>query len=137
MMKQPCLYAAVGFSWILGACAESRECERERMALEKTFEQLQLTAANAKSVDPERATTMGAAATQAHLEVWTTLETNSALLRSAFATEQVTWNSAAQTITKSKASYATTEPKTAFEVGFGEALTRAETAFNQFRTNCR
>ncbi len=121
----------------ISACSNDRQCERDRLALEKSFTQVQLTATDAKKLDEDRAKGMGAAAKQAHTDHWAKLENKAALLRSSVATEQVTWDSASQALTDAKTEYAAGEAKSTFEEGFGTALTQAESAFNDFMSRCR
>lgn len=119
------------------ACEESRECERERLALTKTFEQLQLSAAKAKVLGEERAQAMESAAKKDHVDRWTALETHAALLHSAVMTQQVTWDSAENALKKSHDTYQATTHSAPFEQAFGPALVQANAAFSSFKDKCR
>ncbi|MEN9581229.1 MAG: hypothetical protein RJA70_4238 [Pseudomonadota bacterium] len=119
------------------ACEPNRECERERMALARSFEQVQLTAAKAKVLSEERAKSMDTDAKKDHVGRWSLLENKAGLLHSAVMTEQVTWNSAEDALKESRAKFESATPSSPFEQGFGVALAQAQVAFENFRSKCR
>jgi hypothetical protein len=121
----------------VGACARSQDCERERLALVKEFEQVQLTAADAKKIDEARAQKMDEQAKKAHIDRWAMFENKAGLLHSAVVTEQVTWESASDTLKLVNEEYKKEPAVSAFEQGFGTALAKAGAGFEAFKTKCR
>jgi hypothetical protein len=112
------------------------KCEASRLELARTWESLRNTATSRKQI-PE-ASGLSQAQEQERIRVWTTVEDRAELLRSSFATTQVTWPSAdkarAELGDAFKPLAANVDPMTQ---GFALSLSEADQHMADFRKTCR
>ena len=112
------------------------KCEAARLELAQTWETLRNTATSRKQI-PE-GLDLSQAQEQDRIRVWTTIEDRAELLRSSFATSQVTWPSAdkarAELGDAFKPLASNDDPMSR---GFALTLSQADQHMAEFRKTCR
>jgi hypothetical protein len=120
----------------LAAGCHDPKCEASRLEMARTWETLRNTATSRKQI-PE-ASGLSQAQEQERIRVWTTVEDRAELLRSSFATTQVTWPSAdkarAELGEAFKPLASNVDPMTQ---GFALTLSEADQHMADFRKTCR
>ena len=119
-----------------GAACHDPKCEAARLDLAQTWEMLRDTATSRKQI-PE-GLDLTQAQEQERIRVWTTIEDRAELLRSSFATSQVTWPSAEKARAELGKALeplaANDDPMTR---GFTMTLGQADQRMAEFRKTCR
>jgi ribosomal protein L29 len=122
--------AAGASALVLSGCARSESCERGRMSLDRMWETAQTQAAELKLASVE--------ASSPRPTVWTTIESDLELLQSAFATEQITWESAKKKADQlQRAIQDLGMPSTSSAATVRESIARAATMQSELERSCR
>jgi hypothetical protein len=115
---------------VLCGCARSESCEKGRMSLDKMWETAQTQAAELKLSSVE--------ASSPKPTVWTKIESDLELLQSAFATEQITWESAKKKVNQLQNNVQELEmPSTSAAATFRESISRAAAMQSDLEKSCR
>lgn len=131
--------------WIIGAgllllaagCKDREACERSRLDLAKTWEELKSSAASLKYARSDEGATLSGVEKEDRVKHWGQLEERAALLESAFISKQVTWSSAEKALDELSEEYKAKPPQGSLAQGFGQGLDEATKAFEAFRAQCK
>ena len=122
--------AAGASALVFCGCARSESCERGRMSLDKMWETAQTQAAELKLSSVE--------VSSPKPTVWTKIESDLELLQSAFATEQITWESAKKKVNQLQSNVQELEmPSTSSAATFRESISRAAAMQTELEKTCR
>jgi hypothetical protein len=129
-------FSVVVIAGALASACHDPKCEASRLELARTWETLRDTATSRKQI-PE-VSGLSHEQEQERIRVWTAIEDRAELLRSSFATTQVTWPSAdkarAELGTAFKPLASNVDPMTQ---GFALKLNEADRNMAEFRKSCR
>ena len=124
------IFTAGASALVFSGCARSESCERGRMSLDKMWETAQTQAAEVKLSSVEGSSPKPS--------VWTKIESDLELLQSAFATEQITWDSAKKKVSQLQSNVQELEmPSTSAAANFRESVTRAAQMQSELEKSCR
>jgi hypothetical protein len=117
-------------AFVFSGCARSESCERGRMSLDRMWETAQTQAAELKLSSVE--------ASSPRPTVWNTVESDLELLQSAFATDQITWESAKKKVEQlQRAIQDLGIPSTSAAATFRDSISRAATMQSELEKSCR
>lgn len=122
-------------AWAGSGCNDA-ECEKARMELAKSWEELRNTATSRQQIPP--ATSLSASQKDERIRTWTEIEASAELLRSSFGTSQVTWSPAQKARSALGEQFErvakTDDPVTQ---GFGTAMKVADQLMKSYDQRCR
>jgi hypothetical protein len=127
------LCALLGF--VAFGCQRSEECEKSRIALAKTWEEVRNSASGLKYEKGEREGE--ATSNPDRLKRWEKVETRAGLVQSAFISQQATWDSADDARTEIAETVQRAEDTGMLVDGFNTLLKQANDQYETYRGSCR
>ncbi len=128
--------AFIGSALVVGCANE--QCERGRLQVESTWEEVRDTAASLKN--PRDFDEIDTHTKQARLEAWSAIAEKAETVRSSFETTNITWSAANKARDELVNRYNHADPSVRQGLtarGFGELVSRADERMGAYAAQCR